>query len=151
MYTTLVSREIVNQNLHWEDPVELVIMQAYLGTVAVPVDQMNPNWGSGMKSNRPINNHQVKELSTLFMDTGLRKTTVENRLSAGCTADDFARMVGSPPPEVLEKHKMGGYRFGAELSYFPTGNATGQDIALYAGQHRRAADHLDTVQPQEPF
>ncbi|KZF25852.1 hypothetical protein L228DRAFT_242224 [Xylona heveae TC161] len=114
MYTTLVSREIINQNLHWEDPVKLVIMQAYLGTVAVPVDQMNPNWGSGMKLNCPINNHQVKELSTLFMDT----------------ANDFARMVGLPPPEVLEKHKMGGYRFGAELSYFPTGNATGQDIAL---------------------
>ncbi|KZF25837.1 hypothetical protein L228DRAFT_244769, partial [Xylona heveae TC161] len=122
MYTTLVSREIVNQNLHWEDLVELIIMQAYLRTVAVPVDQMNPNWGSRMKSNCPINNHQVKELSTLFMDTS-------------CTANNFARMVGLPLPEVLEKHKMGGYRFRAKLSYFPTGNTTGQDIALYTGQH----------------
>ncbi|KZF18798.1 hypothetical protein L228DRAFT_251799 [Xylona heveae TC161] len=65
-------------HLQVNESVDEEILQAYLGTVAVLVEELNTSWVHSIHGNQLLNVHHVQHLQCVFAETGIHKTPIEN-------------------------------------------------------------------------
>ncbi|KZF18789.1 hypothetical protein L228DRAFT_56339 [Xylona heveae TC161] len=134
-------------HLQADESADEEILQAYLGTVAVPVEELNTSWVHSTHGNRPLDAHHVQHLQRVFAETGIHKTPIENRMLAGISLSHWKEMVralldeGEHLKEALRRAAAGDWRIRGRFSEFRQLETLGggRSPVLYAGQHRRAA------------
>jgi len=68
-----------------------------LVTAKFPIDALTPEWSVGV--NRPINESHKRRLCQIFMDQGVHRKELGNRLRVACTKDEVRKMLDHIQPD----------------------------------------------------